>query len=129
MNKTALLTSIRTFRQQVMSELDRLEDTLMSIEVPESDVKAQVVPASDDWLTVAQVCKELHISDSTFYEWLSQGLLPPGLEFGPRSKRWKMSEIRAWQEARLHQHNPPEAPRKRRGRPSRVMKIGEFTHA
>ena len=130
MNKATLLTSIRTFRQQVMSELDRLEDALMSIEVPEQDVKAQVVPTSDDWLTVKQVCSELHISNSTFYQWLNEGRLPPGVEFGPQSKRWKMSEIREWQETgRDHQDaEERQNTHKRRGRISRVRKIKEFCY-
>ena len=79
----------------------------------------------DDWMTAKQTCKCLKISETTFYEYIRQGLLPPGMEFGPRSKRWKMSEIRAWREAK--QNPAGEAPR-RRGRRSRVMKIGAFMH-
>ena len=126
----ALLAHIRSFRQQVMSELDRLEDALIAA----GDFQAVVQPVQieeaqnvqqDGWMTAKQVCKCLKISESTFYEYIRQGLLPPGFEVGPKSKRWRMSDIEAWKQTK--QIPVIEAPR-RRGRPSRVMKIGAFVH-
>lgn len=127
-DKSALIVRIRNLQREV----DDLMDMVIAIgnSEPEQPVQVQQV-ASDDWLTVKQVCEELRISDSTFYEWLNQGLLPPGVEFGPRSKRWKMSDIRAWQQSRQDRRCVEEAAKitKRRGRPSRVMRIGAFVHA
>lgn len=122
MNKSELLEHIMRLRR----EIDGLMDMIIAIEDSKPEQPLQIQPENDNWLTVRQVCEELHISDSTFYEWLNQGLLPPGLEFGPRSKRWKMSEIRAWQAKR---NTFSEVPRKKRGRPSRVMKIGVLCSA
>ena len=127
MNKSDLLTMIRA----VQKELDELVDAVLSLENEERMQAVQVQTDNDGWLTIAQVCKELHISDSTFYDWLNQGLLPPGLEFGPRSKRWKMSDIRIWQKERLKHCDSCEAAKntkRKRGRPSRVMKIGTVVH-
>lgn len=104
-------------------EIDGLMDMIIAIEDSKPEQSVQIQSENDNWLTVRRVCEELHISDSTFYEWLNQGLLPPGLEFGPRSKRWKMSDIRAWQ-AKRNVVSEVVPARKKRGRPSRVMKIG-----
>ena len=124
MNKSELLAYIRKLQR----EIDGLIDAVIAMEDSEPEQTVKIQTENDGWLTVKQVCMELHISDSTFYEWLNQGLLPPGLEFGPRSKRWKMSDIRAWQEKQKNHHEVMR-PLKRRGRPSRVMKIGALIHA
>ena len=128
MKKSDFLTRIRA----VQKDLDELVDLVLSLD-DISETQPQVIRNNDDdWLTVAQVCRELHISGSTFYEWLNEGLLPPGLEFGPRSKRWKISDIRAWREKKLKHcdvHDVAENSERKRGRPSRIMKIGTFIHA
>ena len=123
MNKTELLALIRTLQKQV----DGLMDAVIAMEDVKQEQPVQVQPVSnDDWMTAKQTCRCLKISETTFYEYIKQGLLPPGLEFGPKSKRWRMSDIEAWKNAK--QSPICEAPR-RRGRPSRVMKIGAFVHA
>ena len=127
MNKPELLACIRSFRQQVISELDRFEDALLSLGDSQAVQPVQTKQVSnDDWMTAKQTCECLKISETTFYEYIRQGLLPPGFEVGPKSKRWRMSDIEAWKQAK--QITVIEAPR-RRGRPSRVMKIGAFVHA
>ncbi|MBQ7154981.1 MAG: hypothetical protein IJR85_05445 [Synergistaceae bacterium] len=123
MNKSSLLEHIRTFRHQVMCELDRLEDALVSLgdSQPEQTAQDAVPEAASDWLTAGEVCKCLKIGQSTFYDHIKAGLLPEGVEFGPRSKRWRMSDILA------HQHRAEKRPR--RGRVSRIRKVSEFIHA
>ncbi len=127
-DKAALLASIRTFRQEVLKELDRLEDVVMSVaDLVSEETPATVQAGNDDWLTVKQVCEELNISDSTFYAWINAGLLPEGVAFGPRSKRWKMSDIRAWQKSKKHDtEEQPKTTARRRGRVSRVRRIEDF---
>ena len=127
-DKAALLASIRTFRQEVLKELDRLEDVVMSVaDLVSEETPAAVQPDNDEWMTVKQVCEELNISDSTFYSWINAGLLPEGVAFGPRSKRWKMSDIRAWQKSKKHDiEEQPKTITRRRGRVSRVRRIEDF---
>ncbi|GEM_PF-3180794 len=127
-DKAALLASIRTFRQEVLKELDRLEDVVMSVaDMVSEETPATVQAGNDDWLTAKQVCDELNISDSTFYAWINAGLLPGGVAFGPRSKRWKMSDIRAWQKSKNHDtEEQPKTITRRRGRFSRVRRIEDF---
>ena len=60
----ALLAHIRSFRQQVMSELDRLEDALISLGEPQVQEVQRV--QTDGWLNVRQVCEYLNISQTTF---------------------------------------------------------------
>lgn len=129
-DKAALLASIRLFRQEVLKELDRLEDAVMSVaDLVSEETPAAVQAGNDDWMTVKQVCEELNISDSTFYAWINAGLLPGGVAFGPRSKRWKMSDIRAWQKSKNQDaEEQPKNTVRRRGRVSRVKKIKEFAY-
>lgn len=123
MNKMELLSRIRGLQK----ELDGLMDAVIAMEDEKPEHPASVQPVSNDgWMTAKQTCRCLKISETTFYEYIRQGLLPPGLEFGPKSKRWRMSDIEAWKQTK--QIPVCEAPR-RRGRPSRVMKIGAFVHA
>ncbi len=120
MTKAELLSRIRGLQR----ELDDLVDAVIAMEDAKPEQPAQVKPVSDDgWMTAKQTCECLKISETTFYEYVRQGLLPPGVDFGPRAKRWRMSEILAWREAK--HITVLNAPRKR-GRPSRGMKVGVF---
>ena len=120
MNKAELLSRIRSLQR----ELDGLVDAVIAMEDPKQEQLVPVKPVSDEgWMTAKQTCRCLKISETTFYEYVRQGLLPPGVEFGPRAKRWRMSEILAWRAAK--HITVLEAPRKR-GRPSRVIKVGGF---
>ena len=126
MNKSSLLAHIRNLQR----ELNGLMDIVIAMEESEPQpTQFQQEASHDRWLTVKQVCEELHISDSTFYVWLNAGLLPEGIAFGARSKRWRMSDIRAWQESKKHDaEERPKTTVRRRGRFSRVRKIGEFCY-
>ena len=126
-DKAALLASIRTFRREVLSILDRFEEELVSLGDPQPEQTATAQTDNDNWMTVKQVCDELNISDSTFYAWINAGLLPEGEAFGPRSKRWKMSDIRAWQKSKNQDaEEQPKTITHRRGRVSRVRRIEDF---
>lgn len=121
MNKPELLACIRAFRQQVISELDRFEDALLSLK----DAPDQVAPKQvkqDDWLTAQEVCECLKIGPSTLYRNIKAGLLPGGVEFSPRAIRWKMSDIVAYQKRRCAEERSG-SPAKKRGRPSRIRKV------
>ena len=129
MDKSSLLAHIRTFRQQVMSELDRLEDALISLggEPQTQTMQEQDAQSKDDWLTAQEVCKCLKIGLSTLHRNIKAGVLPQGVEFSPRAIRWRMSDIVAYQKRRCSEESS-RTPTKKRGRPSRVMKIGAFMH-
>lgn len=126
MDKLNLIACIRAFRQQVISELDQLEDALVSLgDSLDGQSVQEALP--EGWLTVRQVCEYLNISQTTFYEGVRRGVFPKGFAFGPKTIRWQMSDIKAWQEAN-QAHNELGKPAKRRGRPSRVRKIKEFCY-
>ena len=123
MNKSELLTRIRNLRR----ELDGLEDIVIALEEPQP-VQIPQTQDSDMWMTVKQVCKYLNISQSTFYEAIKSGILPPGFAFGAKTKRWRVSDIRAWQLA-SREKSESETQAKKRGRVSRIRNISEFCHA
>ena len=121
-NKTALLTRINSLGK----EIDELVDLVISLEETQP---VQVIPTSqpepDEWLTPKQVCKRLNIAYTTFFEWLRQGKLPQGVEFSAKAKRWRMSDIRAWQDERVKVIVSPPV-KKRQGSPSKVRRKEEF---
>ncbi len=95
MTKQELLARINVIQR----ELGTLTSMVLAMEdtPPAVQVQAEIQPSDlDEWLTAKQTCKKLNISMTTFYEYIKQGLLPQGFAFGPKSKRWRMSEILAW---------------------------------
>ena len=125
-DKTALLACIRSFRREVMNKLDYLEDELIRLGDAQNEQPVQIQD-SDAWMTAKEVCACLKISTTSFYDYIRDGMLPEGVAFGPRSKRWKMSDIQAWQKSKIR--NAEEQPKttvRRRGRVSRVRRIEDF---
>ena len=107
MDKTALLMKLRAAQRtldEVMGAVLAMED----VPPPAPPVKEQS-QETEPCFTAKQLMKHLHISESTFYLWIEKGLLPPGEAWGPKSKRWKLSEIDAWRascqtnNARVHE--------------------------
>ena len=136
----AIISRIRAVQQKLndaQTELNEAVEIFISYRESQSIQPVQN-ETSDRLLTARQVWEALQISESTFYEHLRTGLLPPGISFGPRSKRWRMSDIRAWQKERQNSDSLKQPitivmqnaknPAKRRGRPSRVKKLGEFCY-
>ena len=127
-DKSALLVCIRSFRQQVISELDRLEDALISLGETQGSQPERVQNAqSDDWMTAQEVCNCLKIGMSTLHRNIKAGVLPQGVEFSPRAIRWRMSDIEAYQRRRCAEEIS-KTPAKKRGRPSRLRKVQEFCY-
>ena len=123
-DKSELLARIRA----IQKELEVMLDMVIALDDPHDVPEAKILHSDDDeWLTVREVCSRMGISQSTFYEAVKNGILPPGFAVTPRNRRWRISDIRAWQskqncndtDERQHTH-------KRRGRVSRVRKINEF---
>lgn len=47
-------------------------------------------------LTASQVADILNISPSTLYRWKREGRLPSSIQLGPKTTRWRESEILAF---------------------------------
>lgn len=120
MNKSSLLEHIRTLQREV----DSLMDIVIAMEDSElQPVQCQQEAFDDRWLNVRQVCEFLNISQTTFYEGVRSGVFPKGNVFGPKTIRWRISDIKAWRASKQVREDSSE-PAKRRGRPSRIRKIG-----
>lgn len=126
MNKSTLLEHIRTLQREV----DSLMDMVIAMEDAEPPVQCQQGQQeafSDKWLNVRQVCEFLNISQTTFYEGIRSGVFPKGNVFGPKTIRWRISDIAAWQTSKQAREDSAGLAA-RRGKPSRIRKIGEFVH-
>ena len=123
MDKSSLLAHIRTLQR----EIDGLMDIVIAMEdtVPQPTHFQQ--ENFDGWLTIRQVCEFLNISQTTFYEGVRKGIFPKGFAFGPKTIRWRISDIKAWQASKQDRREATE-PGKRRGRPSRIRKVQEFCY-
>ena len=56
--------------------------------------------SSCDRLTVAEVCAELRIARSTFYEWRAKGRAPRCIKLPNGDLRIRRSELERWLDAR-----------------------------
>ena len=65
-DKLAILSCIKCLKQEFLRQFETLEERILALGDNEQQHAQAVQPIDDGWLTVAQVCKELHISDSTF---------------------------------------------------------------
>ncbi len=90
MKKEELIKKIQALREQ----LDELIFMMAILPEPEFKPVPEPQPLSEDgYMSPREVQKFLSIKKSTFYDWLNKGLLPPAIFFGPKSPRWKKSEI------------------------------------
>ena len=122
-NKSELLLLVRNTQLEINSKFEKLFDLIANFQETQPEPVIINSQDKDSWLTVKEVCKALKISGSTFYEYVKEGLLPPGCEFGPRSKRWKLSDIEAWQSKSTANQQ------QKKRRVSRVRKYQEFCNA
>jgi excisionase family DNA binding protein len=53
----------------------------------------------DPLLTIAEVCAELRIPRSTFYDWRAKGLAPQCITLPSRKVRIERSALEAWKSA------------------------------
>ncbi len=124
-DKNAVLFRIRVLKRE-------LEDLESYVAEMNDSPPAQTPPAplpSDEWLDPKQICDRLNIAYSTFWEWLKEGKLPPGLKFSEKATRWRLSDILEWRE-RLNgttvNITVSTAP-KRRGRPLKSRRKEEVS--
>ena len=47
-------------------------------------------------LTIAEVCEELHVARSTFYDWRAKGKAPRGLKLPNGEIRIRRTELDRW---------------------------------
>lgn len=106
MDRTVLLRRTKTLKEKIEAHtravcdaIEEMETALLELEAtrvstPEAKPSAR---AADELLTAREAQERLKISASTFYDWIRTGRLPEGITYGPRSRRWRASEIGAMQ--------------------------------
>jgi predicted DNA-binding transcriptional regulator AlpA len=69
--------------------------------LPADPVQPHSKPARPrDLLTVAEVCDELQIAQSTFYEWRTKGTGPRCIKLPNSQLRVRRADLSAWLDAR-----------------------------
>lgn len=100
--KRELLKQIRSLRDRVDAQaraaremVDVLEGALFEMEEGRAAIDAAPpeTTRSGELLTAREAQERLKVSASTFYDWIRKGRLPEGRAFGPRTRRWKVSEL------------------------------------
>ena len=51
-------------------------------------------------LTRKQVLSRYDIGNTTLYRWLQEGLFPQPVRYGPRTIRWRESDLVKWEQQR-----------------------------
>lgn len=95
MNKAEMLSRARALQRQA----SELVGMILALEEPalfpsSSLPRMPSENASEEkFLSAREVQHLLGIGESTFYEWLKAGRLPSGVQFGPKVRRWRRSDI------------------------------------
>lgn len=86
---------LRAHLEAMIRELDLMEPEPDASAAPKGpagpDLRAPEV--QDEYFTAAEAQDFLRTKPSTFYEWIRKGRLPKGRRFGPKSPRWKRSDL------------------------------------
>ena len=93
MNKQDLVQRVR----KLQHELDLLLDAVIALDEL-SPIVANVETDDNDWLSPADAAKHLGISKTTFFRWVKDGALPPGVRFSSRERRWRIKDFITWQD-------------------------------
>jgi predicted DNA-binding transcriptional regulator AlpA len=68
--------------------------------LPVGPVQPSGKPSPRDKLTVGEVCAELQIAQSTFYEWRAKGTGPRCIKLPNGQLRVRRADLEAWLDAR-----------------------------
>jgi len=52
------------------------------------------------FLKDTEACNRYGVARSTWWRWLSEGVIPAPVKIGPRATRWKLSDLEAWEAKR-----------------------------
>lgn len=90
--KAEVINQVRTVR----NELDVLLGMLIDEEEPDdtSPQAPQDEVSTSEYLSVHDVASRLGVTSATVYRWANAGRIPAGVQWGPRTRRWRASDFR-----------------------------------
>lgn len=90
-SKVGLFEAVAALRAQV-DELTRL---LLDLEPDPPDPPIREIKGDDsqEYYDVRQLAARYGVSVSTLYRWVREGRFPEGHAWGPRTRRWKRTEL------------------------------------
>ncbi|WP_284778522.1 AlpA family phage regulatory protein [Agrobacterium sp. lyk4-40-TYG-31] len=56
--------------------------------------------ALDSYLTLKEVMTNIKVASSTLYRWVDAGNFPRPVRLGENCVRWRVADVKAWQESR-----------------------------
>lgn len=65
-----------------------------------SDASSNLV-ALDSYLTLREVTANIKVATSTLYRWIDNGKFPRPVRLGENCVRWRVADLKAWQESCL----------------------------
>lgn len=84
--------ALKAHLEAIIRELD-----LMGVEPDEAaiprEVVREVVQQEPQYFTPREAQRILKIGESTFYQWIREGLLPQGRYYGHKVRRWTRAEL------------------------------------
>lgn len=96
-------------RERSLQEILRLRAIISAPAVPRRSPPAGLADASvtesiryptEKLIRLAELCKLLDMARSTIYKLKIEGRFPEPIKVGYRAVRWRLSDIRAWQDAK-----------------------------
>ncbi|WP_252094083.1 helix-turn-helix transcriptional regulator [Rhizobium skierniewicense] len=54
----------------------------------------------DSYLTLKEVTTNIKVATSTLYRWIADGKVPKPVRLGENCVRWRVADVKAWQESR-----------------------------
>ncbi|MCI9865562.1 AlpA family phage regulatory protein [Rhizobium skierniewicense] len=64
-----------------------------------SDSSPHIV-SLDSYLTLKEVTTNIKVASSTLYRWIADGKFPKPVRLGENCVRWRVSDLKAWQDSR-----------------------------
>ena len=101
MDKMTLLMELRSVQKTLNASIDSMMEKVMAMDDTPAPVSEAVGGRADGVFNAKMSMSYLGVSSTKFYEGIRQGVIPPGNDsLGPRSKRWRQSELDACLAAR-----------------------------
>jgi prophage regulatory protein len=96
-------------RERALQEIRRLRALVFAMSPkrrsppvrPAEDSLGEATPyVTEKLIKLGELCKLLDMARSTIYHLKKEGRFPEPIKVGDRAVRWRLSDIRAWQDAR-----------------------------
>ncbi len=93
MTNTDVFRQLQTVREEIDNLTRLLLELLEAAEDTERQREEPPGPGRGEYLSVHDVAERYKVSPATIYRWAREGRFPEGTYWGPRTRRWKETEL------------------------------------